>query len=281
MNNPPCILHGENRMGIKELSMLLLLEGISNVKKGKLYADIRGEGPKMKKYIVDVERIINQSILGSKDDPCHWCMPYDTTEKKLGPITMDNTRVRKIVDSLEMLIDITVVDANWKILWYSALQNYRIAMVLLRQKRDFTNDQIATFQRHADLFFQKWVELHQKEGVTNYIHMMGSGHFAEYLYKWRNLYRYSQQGWEAMNAMIKTFFYRRTNHGGSTGNKGTSQKSGLVPIARWLQRRLIFLCRFTEDEISKYIRENPITDRRTQIIAETGVDPNSDSEDEQ
>ena len=36
----------------------------------------------------------------------------------------------------------------------------------------------------------------------------------------------------------------------------------------------------TEDEISKYIKENPITDRRTQIIAETGVDPNSDSEDE-
>lgn len=132
-------------MGIKELSMLLL-EGISNVKKGKLYADIRGEGPKMKKYIDDVERIINQSILGSEDDPCHWCVPYDTTEKKLGPITMDNTRVRKIVDSLEMLIDITVVDANRKILWYSALQNYRIAMVLLRQKRDFTNDQIATFQ---------------------------------------------------------------------------------------------------------------------------------------
>jgi hypothetical protein len=110
--------------------------------------------------------------------------------------------------------------------------------------------------------------------------MVGSGHFAEYLYKWRNLYPYSQQGWEAMNAMIKTFFYHRTNHGGSAGNKGTSQKSRLVPITRWLQRCLIFLCRFTEDEISEYIKENPITDRRTQIIAETGVDPNSNSEDE-
>jgi hypothetical protein len=71
---------------------------------------------------------------------------YDTTEKKLDPITMDNTCMRKIVDSLEMLIDITVVNANQKILWYSALQNYRIAMVLLRQKHDFTYDQIATFQ---------------------------------------------------------------------------------------------------------------------------------------
>jgi hypothetical protein len=29
------------------------------------------------------------------------------------------------------------------------------------------------------------------------------------------------------------------------------------------------------------IKENPITDCHTEVIAETGVDPNSDSEDEQ
>ena len=28
---------------------------------------------------------------------------------------------------------------------------------------------------------------------------------ADFLYKWRNLYRFSQQGWEAMNLLVKTF----------------------------------------------------------------------------
>lgn len=124
---------------------------------------------------------------------------------------MDNNRTRKVIDSLEELVDILVVDDTRKAQWNVSVRHYRHAVILLRQRQDFTNEQIASFQKHADNFFQNWVKLHGKDGVTNYIHMMGSGHLAEYLYKWKNLYRYSQQGWEAMNAMIKTFFFRSTN----------------------------------------------------------------------
>jgi len=63
--------------------------------------------------------------------------------------------------------------------------------------------------------------------------MIGSGHVAEYLFKWKNLYRFSQQGWEAMNSLIKTYFFRRISHGG--GVRGMSKKMRLIPIARWLQ----------------------------------------------
>jgi hypothetical protein len=86
--------------------------------------------------------------------------------------------------------------------------------------------------------------------------MIGSGHVAEYLYKWKNLYRFSQQGWEAMNSLIKTFFFRRTSHGG--GVRGNSKKSRLIPIARWVQRRLIFLCHFSEEAIREYEEDNPM-----------------------
>jgi hypothetical protein len=106
-------------------------------------------------------------------------------------------------------------------------------MVLLQKKEDFTNETITAYQCHADKFFQAWVCLWQKEGITNYMHMIGSGHLADYLYKWNNLYRFLQQGWEAMNSLIKTFFFQRTSHGG--GVWGASKKSRLIPIARWLQ----------------------------------------------
>jgi hypothetical protein len=104
-----------------------------------------------------------------------------------------------------------------------------MAMVLLWKKDDFTNADIVLYQHRADLFFQAWVILWQKEGIANYIHMIGSGHIAEYLYKWKNLFRFSQQGWEAMNSLIKTFFFRRTSHGG--GVRDSSKKSRLIPIA--------------------------------------------------
>lgn len=256
MQTLPCVLHMENRNGIKFLTMALI-EGLSNAKKKLLYSDVNAEGKRLSQFIADVEGLINTSILGSKEDPCQWMCPYDTNKKELGPITMDNVRTRRVVDMLDAVVDLCMTDIARKSLWTCALNHYRISMVLLRKREDFTNEEIATYQSHADKFYQAWIMLWQKEGVTNYLHMIGSGHIAEYLYKWRNLYRFSQQGWEAMNSLIKTFFFRRTSHGG--GVKGRhSKKSRLIPIGRWLQRRLIFLCRIDAESICQFAIDNPI-----------------------
>jgi hypothetical protein len=59
-----------------------------------------------------------------------------------------------------------------------------------------------------------------------------------------------------MNLLIKTFFFRTTNHGG--GVRGASKKSRLIPIARWLQRRVVFLCRKDEHMIARYIADHPM-----------------------
>jgi hypothetical protein len=266
MHTLPCVLHMENRNGIKLLTMVLI-EGLSNAKKkDALYPNIGAEGRRVSQFVADVERIMNRSILGSDDDPCQWMCPFDMKKKEIGPITMDNVRTRRIVDSMDSLVDFCVVKESRALLWTTALNNYRTAMVLLRKKDDFANAEVASYQSHADKFFQAWVRLWQKEGITNYIHMIGSGHIAEYLYKWKNLYRYSQQGWEAMNSLIKTFFFRRTSHGG--GVRGDSQKSRLIPIARWLQRRLVFLCRNTEESIRQYAINHAIPQGfRTQVAS--------------
>jgi hypothetical protein len=54
----------------------------------------------------------------------------------------------------------------------------------------------------------------------------------------------------------QNFFFRRTSHGGRV--RGNSKKSRLIPIAQWVQRRRIFLCRFTEEAIRQYAEENPM-----------------------
>ncbi len=59
------------------------------------------------------------------------------------------------------------------------------------------------------------------------------------MFKWRNLYRFSQQGWENFNHVFTTVYFRRTNHGGRR-HAGTS-KSKLLGIGRWLQRRLLWM----------------------------------------
>ncbi len=56
------------------------------------------------------------------------------------------------------------------------LKYFREAMVLLRQEDRFTNSEIFQFQQKADEFFQEGLA-----GMTNYIHMVGLGHLADYL----------------------------------------------------------------------------------------------------
>jgi hypothetical protein len=128
-------------------------------------------------------------------------------------------------------------------------------MIKLRCKDQFTPDMVIEFQKDIDAFFQIWVSLHGGEGVTNYIHLLATGHVSAYLFHWKNLYRHSQQGWEAFNSLLKTFFFRRTQRGGSV-NGGKGGKSRLAPIGKWLQRRIVWLCGHDGDAIIEWCNEN-------------------------
>ena len=94
-----------------------------------------------------------------------------------------------------------------------------------KKGEDYTTQELEKYCENADEFFQIWVELHGGQGNTNYIHMIGSGHMYHYMSKWGNLTKYSQQGWEALNALIKLFFFRRTNKGGKHSGTLTQFKS--------------------------------------------------------
>ena len=43
------------------------------------------------------------------------------------------------------------------------------------------------------------------DGMTNYKHALCTGHMVYFLLTNGNLYRYSQQGWEALNCRLKFF----------------------------------------------------------------------------
>jgi hypothetical protein len=126
----PCVLHMENQNGIKMLTMVLI-EGLAHAKKKLLYPEIYAEGTRVSLFVSDIESLINRTILGTKDDPCQWMCPFDAQKKEIGPITMDNVRTRKIIDSLDTIVSFCVPDQGRKSLWTKALENYQMAMVLV------------------------------------------------------------------------------------------------------------------------------------------------------
>ena len=66
-----------------------------------------------------------------------------------------------------------------------------------------------------DRYSEKWASLANRDSHTNYEHNIQSGHLSHYFDKLGNLYKYSQQGFEAMMSKIKCIYGRCTMPGGN------------------------------------------------------------------
>ena len=56
---------------------------------------------------------------------------------------------------------------------------------------------------------------------------------------------------------MKTFYFRRTQRGGISNAAGKSGKLQLLPVGRWLQHRVIWLCGHDGERMESWIADNP------------------------
>lgn len=233
-----CILHLENRVGLKSIESVLR-SGLSNAVHDKLeWIQSNAVKKRQNEFIECVTNIIQTRILGTFAAPSQWRFPL-AEDGTMGSLSMDNNRTRSIINELELIIDVSFPDSDVnKGRLLRCFPRYRAAIIILRKNSDYTEDEVKMFQKHIDAWFCDWVSVYGKEGCTNYTHMLSSSHVMRYMQEWKCLHRYSQQGWEALNALIKAYFFRRTNRGGLA--KNAAKKSKLLGIARWLQRRMMW-----------------------------------------
>lgn len=160
-------------------------------------------------------------------------------------VSLSNKKTRKFVSNLSVLIDRVFhrdEDMVQRDLWHTMIDKYCSAMEILRRRSEYSDDDITQFQDLMDEFFEKYVSLTGVEGITNYIHMLGSGHIKYYMSIHRNLYKFSQQGWESLNSKFKQVFFRHTQRGGNYG-KGVEENehSYLLSVMKAFQRELLWI----------------------------------------
>jgi len=239
--------------------MMLLHAGLSNAISGNTFLVLMAQGHQFDAFFASINDVMNTSVIGTEFNPGQWDCPKDKAKKEVGIICLDNNRTQKVIESFDLFVDLCIVDESKKLQWKTSINHYCKAMKLLCKKTNLMVGELEQFQSHVDQFFGLWVDLTGHEGVTNYIHMLASGHISEYLIYWGNLYDHSQQGWEAFNSLIKTFFFCRTRCGGA-GNKGHGSKSQLHPIACWLSCQVIWMCGYQYHYIVEKIkRHNNLT----------------------
>jgi hypothetical protein len=144
------------------------------------------------------------------------------------------------MNKILLLINECYSDGTRKTEIIEMFEHYNNFIGMVQKREDFTDEEIKECQEYSDKFYALRIQLFGFDGITNYIHMVGAGHFKHYLIKYCNLYWFSQQGWEAYNHLIKSFFYHRTQHGGLKGHGSDLKASKMEPIAKWIVHNLFW-----------------------------------------
>jgi hypothetical protein len=136
-------------------------------------------------------------------------------------------------------------------LGHGMIINYCIAMEILQKRSEYQDEDITCFQDSIDIFYEKYVSLAGYKGITNYIHMLASGHIKYYMNLHRNCYKFSLQGWESLNSKFNNVFFRHMQRGGNLG-KGTEEKemSYLLSEMKAFQRELVWMSEDAEQYIT-------------------------------
>lgn len=250
----PCTLHLE--MGVNEkLNHSGLSMGHDRCQDG--------DSKTKAKFVAAVTEAMNSMTLGDADTNrvCQWKFPLKPGKQEVLSESMTGATSRKCSVGLKTLAtimfgadldekaatpqqanEIRIRNSTICQLFHSTVDAYLDLMTLLKQKEDFTYTQI--FQAHVlcNAFMCQCVDLFANRGITNCIHIIAAGHLVSHLRKCRNLHKFSQQGWKALNQKLNHFHFNNTNHGGCGGNKSGSMITGdhVRPLMRMCLRFLMW-----------------------------------------
>ena len=252
----PCILHLENRVSEKILKEFFLFsfQKLCSNRLEDSYSEIS-------LFINNVQEFVNKIILkkernngsveyGTWTFPVEYNINFEDSFSgyKFTKTSLTNKRARLFIDSFSGFLEcLPILTEDEKEMWVSLTTRYRVSMNILRQKEDYTDDTIIEFQKNIDVMYKLMIRISGLSFITNYIHLLGSGHITYFMYKYKNMYRYSNQGWESLNSLIKVFYFRRTNRG--------STSSHIEPIVNFFLRKIGWICFSDEIENIKSFGE--------------------------
>jgi hypothetical protein len=260
----PCILHMKMRLGEKLFQVIVNL-GLERYEEGLLDAKVR------KQFKTDLENVMNTQVFGnaSMGRESQWSFKWAPGCRQMAKYSMSGVTATKLMKGLAMIArtlfssnldqeskteeegrQIREQNMELEQKWVSLSENLLPMWDWIEKKDNFSEIDLVRLHKFTSTFMRQWVDLCHGNHMTNYIHVLGSGHLTYFARNYGNLYRFLQQGWESLNKLIKYFYYNNTNHGGSYGNggkdengcytKGTLSGQHCYPLMRFCQRFMMW-----------------------------------------
>jgi hypothetical protein len=181
-------------------------------------------------------------VLETNAKPSQWNLKYSQPTNE--QIQVDNAQFcnqlgQCFLKKVDTLIRAAILDEALQIDLGRAISLYTEGMSLITLHRNLSDEEKEHFQDLLDEFFNSWIELFGVDGISNYIHMLGSGHVLYFIKKYNCLYLYSQQGWEALNNRIRAYIQQNSGRDGkNTGVNG--DQSYIFPLVCFILHDLLW-----------------------------------------
>ena len=223
-----CILHLELRCSENKIAHLLN-EGFSH-RKNKALID---------EYKSEIELIVNEGKIGRATHQNQWSFPINKgNDGVANDFSLKGEFGKQILKKSYRLVEValryhTQEERND---FNAVLGKYEDVLKFMNRRTFFDESTIQEFQSLADEYSAMWRNITGRDGQTNYEHIIDTGHLSHYFRKYGNLYRFSQQGFEAMMSRVKCIYHRCTSRGGH----GSKIRSHILQIVHFLIRSMLW-----------------------------------------
>jgi hypothetical protein len=189
-----------------------------------------------KRILAMVEEAVDRTQFRDESTESNFKIKVDQ-DGKVDTIAMNNSRLRKLFRNfdgvLNAMFDNTIPSPN-----DATYELYNDAKLLVNMwvlvedglcsDVDFSDDEIHALQKQMDELGDVYIRVIGGTKVGNYMHYIIAGHMREYLLKHRNIHKYCNQNWEALNGLYKRFIGSRTQGGGHCGTKDSNKQHSLA-----------------------------------------------------
>jgi hypothetical protein len=165
--------------------------------------------------------VLNETACGTPEKPGQYQVPMNDKDDNLGEIKRVDGWDKKLEHVFVSILSRLLLKPDQSKLsqWSEFFQDMSEIMTTLRKHDNFSDFDIHCIESKINAWTSKWIALTGRECMTNYNHVLTSVHMIYYLKRWRNLHRFSNQGWENLTASIQYVYHRRSQHRGSAGTK--------------------------------------------------------------
>lgn len=163
-----------------------------------------------------------------------WSFPIpEKTTDLVGDVNMLFAQAKKFIEKIHLLYSLCLPPTvTSSVLLKSAIEKFQHIMKVIQIHRNLEEEEIDDLELKIHNFSNDWIGVAGIDGITNYFHYIIAGHVIHFLRRYKNYYRYMQQGWEQLNSWIKVYILHHTQRGGH----GAKKPNYLKPLYRHFQR---------------------------------------------